>query len=89
MAPALSPKMVTLYHKVRKPFPDQTNSAKDLYLRRIAPKGMYICPYPLQCKQLVLQPEVESATGSSFLSLRETEGPQPVVEADVHDRRAL
>ena len=62
---------------------------KDSDLRGVTTEGSDVVLHPLHRQDLVLQPEVESATGSSFLSLGETEGPKSVVEADVHDGGAL
>ena len=59
------------------------------HLGRVASKRAYIILDPLEGKKLVFETEVESTTGRSFLSLRESEGPKPVVHADIYDWTAL
>ena len=62
---------------------------RSTYLGRIAAKDADIVLHPLQADELVLEPEVERAALCGFVALREPERSHTVVDAHVHNRRAL
>lgn len=59
------------------------------HLRLVAVERADIVLNPVQCRKLILEPEVEGVRGSRFLARRETERSQTIVEADINHRRSL